>query len=379
MCSLKSKLWKTATVSHCFHVLAARGVKSLIDCPGVFHGHRYCSLTEAQEKKLNREKYTRRELELIKLEREKKELEAAEKIRNFTVAQQEKLKMVKQEYAGLPQQNVPKQMTSSNWLNVMKRGDLSHRVRYFDRLARRERLNERNKNNLQIDDEKNTSLVSPESETQDTQTNPGEPKVEKTYNRYHYLYSHLYVKRLRKERGCRALMFGSPLVFDFASRDLKWIEERYLSSVITKCTEANLAHQEPFHFHLTGCRQRENISEAIGSASGTSVHKEDLYEIFPPERLVYVTPYTDTVLQYDTDDIFVLGAWKHDFSSGTDKDRCIRRIRQLGVRYGCLPVDDLIRYKMRKNGIRLETMVKILLDFNFTKDWEIALKHLKID
>ena len=105
------------------------------------------------------------------------------------------------------------------------------------------------------------------------------------------------------------------------------------------------------------------------------VHKEDLLELFPKERLVYVTPYCNQdLVEYNPDDIYVLPAI-------TDKSGqpplSLARAKKEGLRMVRLPLNRYLNWRGRHGGkLPLNQMISIFLDFRITGDWKVAEKHV---
>ena len=165
-------------------------------------------------------------------------------------------------------------------------------------------------------------------------------------NQYHN-YTGRYAQLIRKTKGYQSLMFGSPLVFDYAFEEHSQKKGYFLANIMAELYQTNIAHQEPFHFHLTGVFNNGYLEKGMKNQTNfLDVHKRDICDIFPPEKLVYLAPHSETPLNLQAEDILVLGAttFFHTERILTQIPWELKRAEELGIRTAFLPVNSFIRY-----------------------------------
>ena len=227
---------------------------------------------------------------------------------------------------------VPQQMSNMNWLALMsiKHGSEKQRMKMYGKWALIERKKQKKENVKTMTHETQAKAEGLE-DLYGLNANP--------YNMRGKTLADM--KKAKQIKGMQALMFGSPLVFDFTSVGSPLPNWQFVLNIVRMCVDINMDHQEPFHLHVTGILDKKSLPQ-YQSLKGVTVYQKDILEIFPAERLVYVTPYTENMLQCNSDDIFVLGI-PYKRMPDVTASRHVFRIRELGVRSGCLPVHHYIR------------------------------------
>ena len=235
-------------------------------------------------------------------------------------------------------------MNSCDWVKMMQQEGLGKRFRLFRRLAQKERKLKKK--------EKKAAKKAAELKMAE-EINSRIQKVEKTVlkrdtffqalpNQYHSRFRE--GQDLKHVMGCHSLLFGSPLVFDFAMKNRTYKDDRIFFFKLCESQIANLNHPEPFHLHVTGLGPAglEMVQKRLGPNTYIDYHTEEISDIFPVERLVYLTPYSKTPLQYNNEDIYVLPAFGF-INSNKDAPELLK-VKQLGARSACLPTSHHIRY-----------------------------------
>ena len=167
-------------------------------------------------------------------------------------------------------------------------------------------------------------------------------------NLYHSIYTTRITKLQRNVIGCQSVMFGRPVVFDFALEEHFEKNAYFLRNIINDLYSANIAHVEPFHFHVAGVCKKGYFEKGLNYF--IDVHNKDICDIFPRENLVYLTPHSDNPLTFHADDIFVIAA--KSFYSNPQPSRQlpkdVQRAEELGIKTSFLPVNKYIRYAIVK-------------------------------
>lgn len=194
--------------------------------------------------------------------------------------------------------------------------------------------------------------------------------LKNTVNRY---YSH----RLRT-----AALFGQKLVIDFNyDQYMKLSECRQMAKQIHLLYNWNrYTSKQPFDLHFTNCRPNEETHETTKRLLPhhnsphflVDFHQKSYIDLFPKERLVYLSPHSEhTLKKMDPDDIYIIGAildksYHHPISyvnAKKDKIRCVK-----------LPLDEHIIWAQGSKSLCINHILQILHDVSQTGDWSKALK-----
>ena len=190
---------------------------------------------------------------------------------------------------------------------------------------------------LQKKEEKRLARESRKQETHDD---------DKDFNKIVYHISSTIIDRkVGKLNACHSMMFGNPFVFDFNVGEQKEREVKNLFTQLDQCYGANKKHIEPFHMHFTGIPNTGPLAEEFkwkhsGTKSFINYHEQDIHEVFPKEQLVYLTPQSYTSLDYNPDDIYVMGALVDLLDT---KPYTFAKVKKLKLRSACLPLDRFYR------------------------------------
>lgn len=183
----------------------------------------------------------------------------------------------------------------------------------------------------------------------------------------------------------RAGLSGPKLIFDCSfDATMSGLEIRSAGRQLHYCFGINRRHKMPFDLHLCNANTSEgsvhwlkkHIPNLSDKKCPLSVHEKCFTELFPTERLVYLSPDSENVLtECNDDDIFIVGTI-------VDKGRCqslsLMRAKSLGLRHARLPVDSHLRLKSGAGKrLTLVAMTKVLLDWKQTGSWKQAFKHIE--
>ena len=129
----------------------------------------------------------------------------------------------------------------------------------------------------------------------------------------------------------------------------------YFTSYKPDCEKCKLLHQA--------------LPNLFDPASPTHVTEKHVSEMFPKERLVYLTPNSkNDLLTHDSDDIYIIGGLV-DGSTGTPLT--LAEAKKMGVRHARLPMRKFLGWPHELN---VDHMLAVLADFRATKDWFYAFR-----
>ncbi|KAM3934702.1 tRNA methyltransferase 10 homolog C isoform 2-T2 [Leptodactylus fuscus] len=180
-------------------------------------------------------------------------------------------------------------------------------------------------------------------------------------------------------RVAQAMIFGQPLVFDMVYD--RYMSQRELENTVSQlqmCESFNTKSREPFHIHFcnlqpNGPYHKELVKYYQGSWDNvliTSTEKSHV-EIFPKDRLVYLTADSPNVLKsFDHDKIYIIGAFV-DKSQKTGVS--LGNAKRLQIATARLPLDNFLKWNCGGKNLTLNQVIEILMTIRETGDWKEAL------
>ena len=261
-------------------------------------------------------------------------------INNLSPEMSRRLKILEMEYLTWQSfgRSVPEKMTDTEWLQILKHYDtVSDRIRYY------RFLHELEEDNKLMDYMQHVAPT--DNQAVDNKVNCDEDK-----NKHKETY---LLRPTRSDRdkiyynNCyHAMLHGPRVVFDVSfDSHMNPIEHRQLVSQIKKSIEANRKSRQPFDFHLCGLQEKGHGEHFLNLAipklhqMPVTVSRESVFELFPKEKLVYLSynPLT-TLTEYNPQDIYIIGGIV-DTPLEKPKNLCYPQAKKLGIRTAKLPLD----------------------------------------
>ena len=229
-------------------------------------------------------------------------------------------------------------MSDYDWVNTMDLKTETARRKHYRFLLKRQYAQAKDK---RMKMEKREEILKKQIIKQTVESENGD-EIYRTFIFAH----HKKMKQSKKNKGAQSLMFGRPFVIDLALRDQSRREASQLMKQLNECYSKNLNHPEPFHFHITGIPERGELATAfednylLPEKIFIDFHKEDVGDIFPRERLVYLSSHSNVDLEFNNDDIYIMGGLVdlHD-----NKPYSLAKAKELGIRSAHLPLDKFFR------------------------------------
>ncbi|CAH1786206.1 unnamed protein product [Owenia fusiformis] len=315
----------------------------------------------------------------IDLERGNKldiEDEATLRIQNLTTDEQEKFKRVQVEYdvAQSLSFKVPREMTNSMWVKVLKGDTQSRRKRLFSYLC-------------QIESERNKRIEKKQKRQEHLElqrqirAEAGEP--DEIISRLHIKIHRSYMSRYWNNGLVRALMFGQPIVFDMGFTEYM-TEKENIGAVeqIAMAYGQNKMNYEPFNIHFCNCAPDSKSSLWLNDKLKNEFVQQPLCEItsksyldiFPKEKLVYLSPNAPHVLkEFDSDAVYIIGGLV-DLSES--KPLTMAKAKEERIQMAKLPLDNYLQFRKGHKSLTLDQMMKIMLELRDTRDWMKAFRHV---
>ncbi|BES96418.1 mitochondrial ribonuclease P protein 1 homolog [Nesidiocoris tenuis] len=189
--------------------------------------------------------------------------------------------------------------------------------------------------------------------------------------------------RWKNSRLIESMIFGQPLVIDCSYDEFMTIPEANNTALQLSYVFAdNRAHASPFNLHLckaykqsrTITRLHKMIPPMYNDDFPLNVSEKSYLDLFPKERLVYLTPHCrDTLQEYNHDDVYIVGAM-------VDKSNCdphsLAKAKADGIRMAKLPLERNLDWGFGSKSLTINQVVSILLDMKVTNCWKKALAHV---
>ncbi|XP_061619636.1 tRNA methyltransferase 10 homolog B [Phyllopteryx taeniolatus] len=191
------------------------------------------------------------------------------------------------------------------------------------------------------------------------------------------------MKALTKERLAEARSSGLKVCVDLGmSHRMSDKETSRLAAQLRRLYGANKRASKPFHLFLTSFREDSRLlAECVRMNAGFLDYamertERSCLDLFPPERVVYLSPDAEEALErVDRDDVYVLGGLVDE---SVQKTLSLSRAKELGVRVARLPIDEHMQ-KM-PNGknfhskiLAINQVLDIMLTVSHTGSWTHAL------
>ena len=167
---------------------------------------------------------------------------------------------------------------------------------------------------------------------------------------------------------------GNPIVIDVAYFDD--MNNKSLKSLIFREFQSAIMHArqcpEPLNLHFTNYQAKNQKVDKLMHQSLPLVMKGETPEVvtdkcytdlFPKENLVYLSPDSKQRLQYNPDDIYIIGGI---VDTSIKSNMSLSHAKMKGIRHARLPMRETIGFD---DCLNVDTVVAILLDFYRTKDW----------
>jgi ribonuclease P protein 1 len=193
---------------------------------------------------------------------------------------------------------------------------------------------------------------------------------------FKYHCNKLFNHRLRN-----AALFGQKLVIDLDyDRYMRLSECRQLAKQLQLLYNYNRYQtREPFDLHFTNCNfQMPTMKEIPRFLTHYNLPKfmskfytESYLNLFPKERLVYLTPHAkESLKNYDFDDIYIIGGF---VDKSCREPISLVKAKKEGIRSVRLPLDEHIIWGSGPKSLCLNHIIAILHDLRESGDWKKSL------
>lgn len=145
----------------------------------------------------------------------------------------------------------------------------------------------------------------------------------------------------------------------------------------------NRNHRKPLDLHLCGLksesavlkRLNELIPTLLRKGSPTEIHSKCFSELFPKEQLVMLTPHSDNVFEYNSDDIYIVGGI---VDIGRADPLTLAKSKQIGIRTARLSLDNLKLQAGDSRELKIATVVAIIRECQSNKNMDAVIRKCVI-
>lgn len=184
-------------------------------------------------------------------------------------------------------------------------------------------------------------------------------------------------------RQAYAAMFGQTLVFDLDyEQEMTRRELINAADQLQEVYAANRANSDPFNLVFCNLKEEGDYRKQLHKAMGhlgrpgclVTVTEKSYLDLYPKEKLVYLTPDARQPLRYSDDAIYIIGAM---VDLGSQKPISMARAKRQGINFARLPLDEYLHWgQSSSKTLALQHMTKILLDMKATKNWSKAFDSI---
>ena len=170
--------------------------------------------------------------------------------------------------------------------------------------------------------------------------------------------------------------WNEPMVFDLSHwTALRESEKSRLTGHLYQAINYVNAHPQPIQTYFTGFDPK--IMQSLHYDCQTSIHglrpetwtEKSYMDLFPREKLLYLTSDSPNILEYSPDDIYVIGA----SSNFATRNTSLNFARKNNIRHAKFPMSETIGLDI---DVPLYTCALVLMDYRRSRDWFYAFRWL---
>lgn len=178
----------------------------------------------------------------------------------------------------------------------------------------------------------------------------------------------------------RAALFGQKIVVDCSYDSLLTdVERNKTAKGLKRVYSENRAHKMPLDLHLCGVQLDSRVFRSLSGQlpklfkepSLVKLHSQCFSELFPKERLVMLTPDSDTEFQYDPHAIYVVGGL---VDLGRNEPYTLAKAKRLGIRTARFPLDNIRLKEGDTRELTMSTSIAIIRECQLNDDTENAIR-----
>ncbi|XP_013197110.2 mitochondrial ribonuclease P protein 1 homolog [Amyelois transitella] len=273
----------------------------------------------------------------------------------------------------------PSFLKNQHWKHLMLLESRNQRIKYLTYLWKTEKTKENTKAKKEAR-KKELETTSPE----ETKEFPDDLLYGIKYRSLFLRIRDQSINNFDNYKALQAMIHGRPLIVD-CSYENYMVHREILNAAkqMTYVFGDNRIHKDPFDLHLCNVnlegsfmeQLKRNIPSLDEPWFPMNIHTESYLDIFPKEKLVYLTPHCrEEFTGYDYDSIYIVGCMVDKINN---EPLSLAKAKKDGLKMAKLPLDRYLEWAPgSKKNLNINHMIPILLDLKLTSDWEYALRHI---
>lgn len=270
---------------------------------------------------------------------------------------------------------VPQEMTDEELQTLADLPTKSSRKKYLKYLA----IKEGHKTARKEKQQKKRALLEQKGQLE-AEEEHNEPELK---NSFILQFWNRSLDKLLAWRSAQAMIFGQPLIYDFSYEAN--MSKREVENTVTQLMDVEAWNRraiDPFHLHFCNLQSdsfyKEHLLKRYGAETWdrlliTSTDRQHI-EVFPRERLVYLTADSPNVLRtYDHSKVYIIGAL---VDRSVQLGLSLANAKRLKLATARLPLDEFLYWETGAKNLTLDQMFRIMLTLKETGKWEDALKFV---
>ncbi|KAK3922503.1 WD repeat-containing protein 43 [Frankliniella fusca] len=147
---------------------------------------------------------------------------------------------------------------------------------------------------------------------------------------------------------------------------------------IISCCVINRGDRRPFSLHLCNLNKDSRlmyylrrIDPGFEIDAPIGLHSNSYLNIFDREKLLYLTPHAQNTVEYNPDDIYILGGLVDKNLEPLSNKKALKE----KIRFASLPLDKYLKWKLGSKNLCINHVFKTLLTVKNTGDWKKAIEE----
>lgn len=291
----------------------------------------------------------------------------------------QKLKVLMLEVEVLRQEGekVPEKMTNERWEQILQAKSRSQRIKQLAFWWINEKKKEKDKEKKQL-----KRLAREESSKKITEDNG--------HITYGFGGSTIFLRmyettidRWKNWKLMEAMLFSQSLVIDCG------YDAHMNNTELSNCAKQmvilfaeNRSHRVPFNLYFCNAPRDNKLITKLEKLVPTinnpdfpiNITEKQYTEVFPKEKLVYLTPHCrEELKEYNEDDIYIIGAMVDKVNN---EPLSLGKAKAEGLRTAKFPLDRYLDWNSGTKSLTINQALNVMLDLRVSGDWDKALIHV---
>ncbi|XP_050432221.1 mitochondrial ribonuclease P protein 1 homolog [Adelges cooleyi] len=273
-------------------------------------------------------------------------------------------------------EQIPSQLRTDQWINLLELHSRSARMKHLRYLF----LIEKKKENRVVRKlEKRAERLERYANT------PQNDHIEYGLQRnsmFHRIYEQ-QINSYYNYRLCESMLYGQNIIIDCSyDGHMSLKEQSNCAKQLLLLWSYNRTHCDPFNMTFCNVDKEgkvfKGLSKTIINVDEPSFPfnytNKSYLDLFPREKLVYLTPHCNNVLQkFNYDDVYIIGAMVDKMKV---EPLSLAKAKRDKLRMAKLPLDLYLDWKQGTKNLTINQMIMIMADLKIDNDWTNALRHI---